>query len=213
MIRRDKSRKDVGKAFRAALRAAHSIENDVDARQQLKDDLAKGEPGANKALEILARMRDQFDMDRAYRLLYATITDTSVQPISTANYDLFVLEERLGRLPLAKAFAFLAERRPSLLQVEQVAESEGSGRNAFSVKEGVADGDASVPPRISTVLGPAAQGSGDPLLRSQLALSIASQYLAILEGSHDGDVSCSYFASPKKKIVLSTRFDATAFLR
>jgi hypothetical protein len=169
-----------GVAPRAALRAAHSVESDEDARRRLKDEIASNGQGVREALAIFSKMREQYDTDRAYRLLYAVLTDTPVEPVAADHRDLFSREEQLGRMPLTEAFSFLAKHQPMLLE-------------------------AAAP--VSLLLGPAAQDCTDRLLESQLALSIASQHLAILDGSHDGDDSCSYFLSPNKRMTLSSVFD------
>jgi hypothetical protein len=197
-----------GVILRAALRAAHSTEPDEDARHRLKEELASKRQQAQDALTIFSRMREQFDTDRAYRLLHAAMTDTPVQPIAAECYDLFLSEEQLGRMPLSEAFAFLAKRQPMLHQFERAAAAADGVTWALQRSDTAAHDDMlDAHPHVSTVLGPGAQDCTDPLLRSQLALSIASQHLAIIAGSHDGDDLCSYFASPKKRMTLSSGFN------
>lgn len=197
-----------GVIARTTLRAAHSAEPDEDARRRLEGDLASNGQQAQDALTIFSRMREQFDTDRAYRLLYAAMTNTPVQPIAADRRDLFISEEQLGRMPLSDAFAFLAKRQPQLYQFEKAARvADGVTGPLLGDNTGADDATVNAPPYVSALLGPGAQDCTDPLLRSQLALSIASQYLAIMAGSHDGDDSCSYFASPKKRMTLSSSFD------
>jgi hypothetical protein len=194
--------------LRAALRAAHSADSDEGARQRLKTELQADVGCLSQALDFLRTRRDRFDFDRAYRLLDAAITDTPVEPIAVDRHDLFIGEEQLGRMPLSEAFVFLAKRRPVLNQFERAAKATNGVTQTLLGDDAEAEDDmGDTPPHVSAVLGPGAQDCTNPLLRSQLALSIASQHLAILAGSHDGDDSCSYFASPKKRMTLSSGFD------
>jgi hypothetical protein len=194
--------------LRAALRAAHSADSDEDARKRLQKELKADPRRLSRALAFLSARRDRFDMDRAYRLLHGAVTDAPVQPSPVDRRDLFSCEEKLGRLPLGEAFAFLAERQPMLHQFERAAGASNGVIQGLRDENITADGDVVDAFRhVSVLLGPGAQGSIDSLLRSQLALSIASQHLAIVAGTDEGDDSCSYFASSKKRMTLSSGFD------
>jgi hypothetical protein len=184
-VKSDETPRGAGRGIplRAALRAAHSAESDEDARSRLSHELGGSKRDIHHALNILAAKRDQFDMDRAYRLLHAAITSDPVESIRSDLRELFSQEEQLGRIPLAQAFAFLAERQPGLSHLHAAAAQP-----------------------VSALLGPAARNCSDPLLRSQLALSVVSQHLAIQSGSQEGDISCSYFSAPRKTITLSSGF-------
>jgi hypothetical protein len=161
---------------------------------------------ARDALAILSTKRDQFDVDRAFRLLASVMANTPVEPIPLERRGLFSLEEKLGRMPLDEAFAFLAERQPMLHQFIPNARASDAAI-ATSVNEEIKNTHKDdMPTRVSAAVGPAAQHCSDPLLRSQLALSLASHYLALLAGAQDGDISCSYFSSRKKRVTLSGGF-------
>jgi hypothetical protein len=201
-----------GVISRASPRAAHSAEPDEDARRHLMEELASNGQHAQDALAIFERMRGQFDADRAYRLLYAAMTDTPVQPIAADRRDLFLREEQLGRMPLSEAFGFLAKHQPVLYQLEKATRAAVEHvTQALTDEAKSRDDSVEAPLHISALLGPSAQDCTDPLLRSQIALSIASQYLAIVAGSHDGDDSCSYFESPNKRMTLSSGFRSFTF--
>jgi hypothetical protein len=197
-----------GEILRAALRAAHSVEADEDARHRLKDQLGDNIHQASHALTMLARMRHQYDLDRAYRLLKAALTDTPVQPSAPESRELFESEARLGTMPLPDAFAFLAQHRPQLRQLETArnvtSDLDEQARRLSGINAtGVAEEDL----RLSSILGPAAVDCAEPLLQSQLALSIASHYLASPSPNYDGGHVDSYFSAPRKRMTLSSGFD------
>jgi len=188
-------------AMRAALRAAHSELSDDEAVGVVRASREVSPDDIRCALKHYAGMRDRFDTDRAYRLLEAAATGESVQPIAREREGLFRREEKLGRSPLEAAFAVLAEHWPGLLELAVAAEA--SGRSEISATEKARHRSRAVEMLLRAE-------KTDQLRSSPLAASIVEQYLSILDGTDQGDVSRSYFALPRKKIVRTTRFDLTS---
>jgi hypothetical protein len=186
---------------RAAHRAAESDEPDESAVLRLSSVVASAGRDARVALKYFADYRGEFETDRAYRLLEAAVKGEAVLPIREDCRELFGEEERLGRMPLADAFAVLAECTPGLreLAASASASADGEARAVEAKRESEERRGAS-----SMLLYEA--DDGDALLDSVIARSIVAQYLQILEGSDDSDPSCAYFALPRKRVVLVTRF-------
>ena len=171
--------------IRAALGAAYSSASDDDATLRLSNETAPDPTAIREAQRFFESRRDEFINDRAYRLLVALARgDGWVPAISEANRERFDSEAHLGRLPLRDAFALLADRKPELRSLASSA--------------------ATCPTPSDILLDPA--GHPDSLCESNLAVSIATQFLAIQRGQHEGDPATSYFALPKKTVVLTTRF-------
>jgi hypothetical protein len=125
--------------------------------------------------------RREYGADRAYRLLQAAISNRGVEQIKHERAELFTREATLGRMAMSEALDVLRELQPGLPE---------PGSDAF------------VASSLSTLLGPRTVDSGDALVRSQLALSIATQYVAIIHGRSDlGSVTTSYFSAPRKIVV------------
>lgn len=147
---------------RAARDLAYEPISDVEARDRLGARIGDAE-AAREAIEMLSVGRDSFVKDRAYRLLTAAVGREDVRPIDPAVREAFQREEALGRMPLNEAFAHLAELEPDLTQA---AEAEPLiGRSD----------------RMRELVGLQAR-SGDPLLRSDVAASVVSQYVGIRKG-------------------------------
>jgi hypothetical protein len=164
--------------MRAAIRLAHSDLDDEAACAQLRES-TRGQPhGIRSALSVFGSSRDEFDSDRAYRLLQAVVSGGEVLPMTPRLRERFEGEARLGRMPMSEAVGFLRELQPALPDLRSV--------SAIS---------------LNAVLGPRAEHS-DMLVCSQLALSIATQYLAIVNGRRDlGSTDTAYFAVPRKIVV------------
>lgn len=181
----------------AALAASRSTLSDEDAVRMLQADLVRDRRVTEKALRFLHARRMRFDMDRAYRLLAAANADAVVAPPPPEMADRFALECELGHLPLADAFRMLAVRCPELpaLLPDTDADSYRLGGAADAVQ---------VYDDVTAAL--MARGAGgDAVCGSPLALSVARQYLKAV---HDGDAAAleqSYFGTPAKEVVLSTR--------
>ncbi len=164
---------------RAALSLGHSELSDEEARTQLRSDVLVQTRGARAALKSLSTSRDEYEGDRAYRLLEAAIADVPVRPIDSEVKELFEREAELGHLSVSQAISRLEELEPALTKL--LAKPSGQSLSRF--------------------LGPGAQHP-DPLVRSHLALSIAHHFLSILSGSKEfGDLSTSYFRAPRRLVV------------
>lgn len=180
---------------RAAFRLALSRLSDEEAAQQLRQEVQKHRRGRQAALRVLAGGRSEFDSDRAYRLLRAVVKKTPVDPSPTTMRDLFASEEALGRLPLEDAFSRLEQLEPALSRLRP---------NEDRAIPEISQNSDAAKISVSTLLGPLAHHT-NPLIRSQLALSVASQYLAILGGDLQfGDVRTPYFSAPRRMVVRST---------
>jgi hypothetical protein len=183
--------------YRGALKQACSSLSDAEAREQLRELVAETKRGGRGALRTLKTCRAEYHGDRAHRLLSAVLEDRPVEPAPADKALLFGREERLGHLPLRDAFAVLKDLEPRLASLEQDGQSIGR-----SPKEGVTpDGQL-----LNGLVGPLS-AHPDELMRTQLALSIAAQYIAIISGSEQlGDGGTSYFESPRKKVVRAGGF-------
>jgi hypothetical protein len=155
------------------------------------------------ALKYFAYQRDEFERDRAYRLLEAALKGEPVLPIREERRELFGEEERLGRMPLVDAFAVLAGCKPELRELAANA-AAGAGGEATAVR---AKQQSEERRRVLSILLDDVVGGGG-VCDSGLARSIVAQYLQILEGSDDSDPSHAYFALPRKRVVLVSRFES-----
>jgi hypothetical protein len=177
-------------AQRAAKEAAYGPLDDEAAKVALGDRL-EDEPEILKEATIdLARRRDDYIGDRAYRLLSAATAGTAVQPIPPERQELFAGEEAIGRMPIEQAFQRLAEIEPRLLDVERqtrAAEVDDKGSLPLDVNG-----------RLRSLVGGAAERD-DELLRCNLASSIAQHYLRVLAGdSRCGSPDMPFFENPRK---------------
>jgi hypothetical protein len=192
-----------GPVIRAAHRAAESDESDESAALRLSSVVAGARRDARAALKYFADQRDEFERDRAYRLLEAAVKGQPVLPIREERRELFGEEETLGRMPLADAFAVLAGCKPELRELAaEAAASAGSEPTAVQAKQ-----QSGERRRVSSMVLDEVDGGGG-VCGSGLARSIVAQYLQILEGSDDSDPALAYFALPRKRVVLISRFDA-----
>jgi hypothetical protein len=171
-----------GAVVRAAKRHASSALPDDAAKGRLQEELRDG-GGVDEALRILSMRRHAFLDDRAYRLLAAVAQNAPVLPIDKAAADLFESEEKLGRASLVAAYALLAEHVPRLNDVKHMAADEQKRE-------------------LGCLLGPASS-HGNLLVRTELALSVATQYLAIFGGRLPRESEAeSYFSSHHRVVVL-----------
>jgi hypothetical protein len=179
--------------YRAAILHARLDCDDESAKARLAEEIAPHRRGRDAALRMLRRGRGEFLSDRAFRLLYAATHDLPVEPRCRQMEELFGREARLGRLPVATAYAQLVEMEPRLGDPEL--SHRGSSETATNATPAGM--------RLSMFLGPNAQHP-DPLVRSQLALSIAAQYQAVLRGDlGEGAENASYFAATRKMVLRS----------
>jgi hypothetical protein len=186
---------------RTASKFAHSQLSDEEAREQLRQEVQKHRRGRQNALRILAYSRDEFEGDRAYRLLEAAMTDTSVRPIAPSSAELFSREGTLGRRPIGEAFSYIKELVPKLAELEEMLVTEYEGQPGILKSP---PDFANAGRHLTIMVGPNTSELLDPLARSQLALTIATQYFAILAGdSRYGDMSTPYFSAPRRLYVRS----------
>ncbi|HTZ63399.1 MAG TPA: hypothetical protein VMB51_04790 [Solirubrobacteraceae bacterium] len=182
----------------AAIELAYSSLGDEAAKVALGDRLKADSQVLKEATIDLARRRDDYIQDRAYRLLSAAAAGTAVQSIPPERQELFAEEEAIGRIPIEQAFERLAEIEPRLLGVKRLAEA------GFSNEDTEACG---LPKRVRQELHPLVGGGASEdheLLRTTLATSIVHQYLEQRTGNTRlGSPSTAYFDSPTKRFVAS----------
>lgn len=191
----------VSPAQRAARELAYSSLDDEAAKDALAERLKADAEVLKEATIHLARRRDDYINDRAYRLLSAAAVDTAVQPIPPERQELFAEEEAIGRMPIEQAFQSLSELEPCLIDVKRRAEA--GTRDA--------DGDGCGLPEClrKELHGLVGGGASEhhELLRTSLATSIVHQYFLQLTGSTRlGSPSTAYFDSPTKHFVASFAF-------
>jgi hypothetical protein len=172
------------------LRGAESGRSDEELLENVAADAVRRPDDARRALALLATQRDRFEMDRAYRILSAAIHGNSVEPVPQDRRELFARERDLGRMPIAQAFAMLADRRPRLSAAASVAASSSEIESVLRARRQAV--------RAGQLLA-GLPGEDDALLETDLARSIVEQYLAILDGSVSADPSTPYFDLPQKK--------------
>jgi len=178
----------ISPAQRAARQTAHSSLNDEDAKLALRDRLDADSSVLTEATIDLARRRDDYIADRAYRLLSAATSDTPVQPIPPERQALFAEEEAIGRMPIEQAFQRLAGLEPRLLDVR--GEAEASSPDEDAEESGLLK-------RFDEMLRRLVGGGASrdhELLHTTLASSIVHQYLWQLTGeTRFGSPSAAYF--------------------
>lgn len=178
---------------RSTRRLAESQLSDEEAKRELQTEIAAHPAGVEPTLQLMSRGRDDYVGDRSYRLLRAAVDDNPVEPIAADAAELFRREEELGQMSIKDAFALLADLEPALHDVEG---DVRAGRLTAQTKHRPI-GSAEVP------LGPAWKHA-DPLLRSNLALSIARHYLDVLGGSDQlSDINQPYSAAARKRAMWS----------
>jgi hypothetical protein len=164
--------------FGAALTLAQSDKTDDEVRVMLQRKVAQCPKGTTHALAMLRSHRDSFEQDRAYRLLEAVVTDSPVSEVDPRSGELFRREQELGNMPIEDAVAYISALEPKLMDLKSSQARSDIGR----------------------LVGPRAT-HGDPLVRTQLSLSIVYHYISIEEGQiSKGDKRESYFASPVKRV-------------
>jgi hypothetical protein len=180
----------ISPAQRAAKEAAYGPLDDESAKAALRERIGGEAEVLTEATIDLAKHRDDYIGDRAYRLLSAAAAGTAVQSIPPERRELFTAEEVIGTMPIEQAFQRLAEIEPRLLDIERM------------TRAAEVDDKGSLPPdvdrRLRSLVGGAAERD-DELLRSNLASSIAQHYLRVLVGdSRCGSPEMSFFENPRK---------------
>jgi len=190
---------------RAAARQARTDLDDTDAKATLEPQVRAQRDGIAAAVDALRRRRADFIGDRAFRLLDAVARNAPVEPIAAEKITLFAQEAELGRLPLPEAYARLVELEPRLDRVavrsrREVSETHTTPRmRLFSM----IDQGKTHRSELRGLVGPCAQ-HGEPLMRSELALSIALQlqYLAVMRGELPQDASSSSYFSSRRRVAV-----------
>lgn len=187
-----------GAIIREATRAARSPHPDQIALETLAPLLWKHRFAARRALAIVEPTRTHFENDLAFRLLDSALSGTPLAAPPPDRRALFDRERRLGHLPLVDAFGFLSTRDHRL---QEIADSLQSG--AISLEGDLRDQKMRIKALVPRPIGP-----GDQLCESDLATTIAVQYLLILSGALPGDPTNSYFALPRKLRIRTFRLGA-----
>ena len=177
---------------RAALGQAASSADDETAVATLRGDVSEGGAAVREAIKYLGDPRDNFLYDRAYRLLTAAVDGGPVRPIDPTIGDLFLAEERLGRLPLRDAFAYLAQTEPRLLDVEREISER---RSEFLMDSSQDEMIRVVLNRIERLVGFSARDNGW-LMRSDLTQAVVFRYLLAVAGARNEDAMLSLFQRP-----------------
>lgn len=167
--------------MKASLRLARSTQADDVLVAQLRRRIA-GDTGSAWCLkEQLENRRHSYDYDRAYRLLVAALSNTSVQPPEAGRRARLREEEELGRLPLKDAFERLVHVVPELAEMRRDLEAKPV-QPLTSYSE-----------RITKLMGYGSSHQGD-LAGSAMAAGIAMSYLEVLAGdTRRGDAQTPYF--------------------
>jgi hypothetical protein len=173
---------------RSAMSYAHSECTDDEALHRLKKDVGSNVKAARAALTVFQRARGEFDGDRAYRLLEAVVREAPVETAPAAHRERFAREKELGWLPLDEAIAKLIELEPRLSSLWRGNAAQQRGDDSQEQAE-----------RVNGLVGPNSE-SADPLVRSQLALSIVHHVLATAGDGVSGAQRLSYFSAPRKRV-------------
>jgi hypothetical protein len=124
-----------------------------------------------------------YDTDRACRILDAAIQGRPPAPVRAQDVQLFDRERELGWLPLGEAFARLRSAVPELAEIQARAEELAATPDAFGIvydeHENVIDVPSGVLPTAHGLVGPGSRHP-DPLIRSNLAATVAARYVAAL---------------------------------
>lgn len=173
--------------LRRALQMAESDLKDDEAVDELREQAQSNSRAARRALKLLRPMRGEFVGDRAYRLLAAATNDAPVEVVDADRRTLFTRERELSDRPIVDAIEQLIHLEPTLRAV--LPENQPSDETTR---------------QVASIVGPGSSHK-DPLVRSQLAISIVSHYLAIREGNTQlGNLSTPYRSAPRKVVVRAT---------
>jgi hypothetical protein len=174
-----------------AERAACSSLDDSQAKTMLAARLSSDlTPTSIAAARARLVERTEYISERAYRLLTAIVDDCPVAPVPQEMEQRFMREEALGRMPLDGAFQYLAEMEPRLRDVEQQMSRELA---ALGQCTGLTQ---SAHKALIDLVG-VGVSRDDTLLSTNLAASIARQYLEIRGGITSlGNTRTSYFDAP-----------------
>jgi hypothetical protein len=144
-------------------------------------------------------IRGDFEGDRRYRLLAAVAAKSEVEPMPPWRASLFSEEQQLGSLPMDQAFQKLAQIEPRLLDIERRAK----------LPDVRLEENHGLPKSINRDLHPLVGGGAErdnELLRSNLATSLVHQHLQALLDPSAIRVDVSYWAAPRKVMIVSGTF-------
>jgi hypothetical protein len=161
--------------------------DDVAACAQLRERLPEDREAVEGAVEHLGGLRTSFVTDRAYRLLTAALDGTSVRPIDPAVRDQFSAEAQLGRMSLTDAFQSLVELEPRLYQhLMQGSDELRPMQSGWSTRS---------EPRLVG----AWADSPHPVVNTDLAANIVSEYEAVTSNGRAADTDPTPFFDRKKR--------------
>lgn len=192
--------------FRAAFKLAASSMDDEDARRAIEERVPFDQAGIAKAVGRTKGHRSDYLFDRAFRLLSAIAAGEPVRPIDPANAELFTQERELGQMPLADAFARLAELEPRLLTLDQEPPPFPNPDTADrKERKRAARARVDALDKLDDLLGADAE-KGLPILQSDISASIARQYLSVRAGTMPGNLTDSYFTAPRRIVTATVTF-------
>jgi hypothetical protein len=184
-----------------AIDAARSGSSDDVAKETLARDIASTpQTAVAAALARLERSQGHVSYlrDRAKRLLQAAWSGEPVEMMPSENLEVFQREMRLGGMPMGDAYMELSKTEPGLLALQKMV----ADRSALGSRQGAAGESVSINSkreirrRAGELVGPRSK-QHDPLMRSNMALSIAHRYLYALGGDATfGDSQTPYFSAP-----------------
>jgi hypothetical protein len=161
--------------------------DDAAACAQLRERLPEDREAVGGAIEHLGALRTRFVTDRAYRLLTAALDGTPVRPIDPAVRDQFSAEAQLGRMSLTDAFQSLVELEPRLHQQLM------QGSDELRPKQS-GWGTQSEPRLVG-----AWADNPHPVVNTDLAANIVSEYEAVTSNGRTADTDPTPFFERKKR--------------
>lgn len=165
------------KVWKPLFSLAYSNVSEAAAAERLRP-IVQGDPVAARYARTAVK-REHADSggyitDRATRILNDAMGLPPLPPPSAERRATYTRERSLGAKPLREAFAQLAADVPALRSLE-------TATTAQDDPGGERDHRLEISERCSELLGPDAQ-TPDPLLRSDLAITIAVRYLFAVNG-------------------------------
>lgn len=168
------------------MHVVYSRVSEDEAVEQLRPLVDRESMAARATLSYVAEVRaasPEYITDRAYRIITAAIENRSPAPVRPEDAEIFERQRGLGWQPLEDAFEQLAISVPELREIARDA-SRRVGKDKGKEQRGnIAD----LQRRVRRLVGPRS-GHSDPLVRSDLARSIAIRYVnAVAGGPHAAD--------------------------
>ncbi len=161
---------------------------DEEATTRLREVIETDRVSAELSVERMAKRRDSYTSDRAYRLLVAAMSGSVVQPIQPDLRERFAMERALGLMPIGEAFALLAKAIPGLTDVASDVE-----RNRATPAVVYFD-------RVRALV-----DENRERLGSRVATALVMGYLNIIAGDTSrGDISTPYFRLRDEPMVTVT---------